>query len=89
MNDVSTVYIKIFKIDYLYNVFVLIKIYRTNLGDKKFNTLKKYVQDFISFLDNGNPLFPTSLQDSYLHNSVESYFKLIKKETQSAIVRED
>jgi len=57
----------------------IIKIYRKNLGKKKFSTLKKYANDFIGFLDNGNSLFPDSVQEEYLRSSIYGYFNLIKK----------
>ncbi len=40
----------------------IIKIYRNNLRKKKFNTLNEYANNFIAFLNNGNPLFPNSIQ---------------------------
>lgn len=55
-----------------------IKIYRNSLGKKKFNTLKEYATNFVKFLDNGNPLFPNSVQEEYLRDSVYAYFKFIK-----------
>jgi len=55
----------------------IIKVYRNNLGKKKFNTLKEYANGFIEFLDNGNSLFPASVQEDYLHSSIYAYFHLI------------
>ena len=46
----------------------IIKIYRTKLGQNKFDTLKEYANNFIDFLDNENPLFPESVQEDYLRN---------------------
>jgi len=57
----------------------IIKIYRNELGKKKFNTLKEYAENFIGFLDNGNPLFPNSVQKEYLRISTYGYFGLIIK----------
>jgi len=56
----------------------IIKIYRNKLGKKKFATLKEYADDFIEFLDNGNPLFPDSVQEDYLRSSIYAYFNFIK-----------
>ncbi len=56
----------------------IIKIYRNKLGKKRFDTLNEYTEDFIKFLDNGNPLFPSSLQDDYLKSSIYAYFNFIK-----------
>lgn len=56
----------------------IIKIYRKKLGNKNLETLDDYVNDFIEFLDNGNPLFPYSVQEDYLRSSIYAYFKFIK-----------
>lgn len=56
----------------------IIKIYRNKLGKKKFGSLKEYVNDFVVFLDNGNPLFPDSMQKEYLRSSIYAYFDFIK-----------
>jgi hypothetical protein len=56
----------------------IIKIYRNKLRKKKFDTLREYADDFIAFLDNGNPLFPNFVQEKHLRNSIYSYFILIK-----------
>ncbi len=58
----------------------IIKIYREKeLGKKAFETLEEYGRDFIAFLDNGNPLFPDSVQENYLRSSIYAYFNLIRK----------
>lgn len=57
----------------------IIKIYRSNLGERKFDTLQEYADDFIAFLDNGNPLFPESEQEDYLYSTTLSYFGVIEK----------
>jgi len=57
----------------------IIKVYRDNLGKKKSSTLKEYANRFIDFLDNGNPLFPDSVQKEYLRISIYGYFDLIIK----------
>lgn len=56
----------------------IIKVFRNNFSEDKFNTLKEYANAFIEFLDNGNPLFPDSFQDDYFHGSIHAYFELIK-----------
>ena len=58
----------------------IIKIYREKqLGKRDFETLEEYGRDFIAFLDNGNPLFPDSVQEDYLRSSIYAYFNFIKK----------
>jgi len=57
----------------------IIKIYRSNLGEGKFDTLSQHADDFIGFLGDGNPLFPDSEQEKYLYASTLSYFGVIKE----------
>ena len=52
----------------------IIKIYRSKLGKHNFATFKKYVGDFVSFLNNGNPLFPEAQQKKYLYGVTSGYF---------------
>jgi|Deesub1362A_J573_1020465.scaffolds.fasta_scaffold01520_7 hypothetical protein len=56
----------------------IIKVYRNKLGKKSFNTLEEYAMDFISFLDNGNPMFPDFVQEEYLRNYIYGYFEFIR-----------
>lgn len=58
----------------------IIKVYRNNLVKKKFNALKEYTNNFIQFLDNGNPLFPDSVQDEYVKSSIYSYFNFVRRQ---------
>jgi len=59
----------------------IIKIYRNKLGKQKFDTLEEYADDFIAFLNNGNPLFPEDVQKEYLYGSILNFFsEVIKKE---------
>lgn len=57
---------------------VIIKVYRKKLGQKRFDTLGECAKGFVAFLDNGNPLFPESVQNEYLGVSIYAYFRLIK-----------
>lgn len=63
----------------------IVKIYRNNLRKKKFNTLNEYANNFIAFLNNGNPLFPNSIQEEYLSTSIHSYFNYIKNKIKKKI----
>ena len=56
----------------------IIKIYRRQLGKKRFDTLQEYSSDFISFLNSENPLFPETEQMDHVFNMCLSYFELIK-----------
>jgi len=59
---------------------IIIKIYRTDLGKKKFDTLEEYAKNFMAFLDCGNPLFPDSVQEAYLSSTIYSYLYYIGEE---------
>jgi hypothetical protein len=58
----------------------IIKIYRNQLGKKKFPILKGYTEDFIGFLGRESQLFPDSEQEKYVQNNIYGYFSLIKSE---------
>lgn len=58
----------------------IIKIYRNRLGTKKYSTLKEYAEDFLSFLDGNNPLFPESEQKNYFERFTYWYFSGLRKE---------
>jgi succinate dehydrogenase flavin-adding protein (antitoxin of CptAB toxin-antitoxin module) len=57
----------------------IIKIYRSKLGTKKFDTLKQYADDFLSFLSNNNALFPEAEQEKQFKFISLRYFNIIKK----------
>lgn len=58
----------------------IVKIYRNKLGRQRFDTLEEYADNFIAFLDNGNPLFPASEQERYLCAAVDAYFRFVREE---------
>lgn len=64
---------------------IIIKIYRTNLGKKKFDTLEEYAEDVMSFLDCGNHLFPDSVQEEYLLGTIYSYYYYIEGEIEEEV----
>jgi hypothetical protein len=57
----------------------IIKMYRRKLGDKGFATLKEYAADFVSFLDNGNTMFPEKQQEEFLFRNAVSFFEMVVK----------
>lgn len=63
----------------------IIKIYRKLLGEQKFDKLRDYADNFISFLDDGNKLFPDKLQKEYFYASISSYFHLIRNSIENKI----
>lgn len=66
----------------------IVKTYRNTLGRKSFNTLEEYANDFLSFLDNGNSLFPESLQLDYVLITLFQYFYYVKSHFLSSIESE-
>lgn len=58
----------------------LIKIYRENLKQKRFNTLEEYANDFLSYLSNRPSFFPKSIQDSWIISNIRGYYQLIRQE---------
>lgn len=63
----------------------LIKIYRSELDRKNFDTLKEYAEDFIDFLKQSNEFFPESEQKKYFEESLYGYFFHIRKVIDSEI----
>ncbi len=63
----------------------IIKIYKAKLGKKNFDTLKKYADDFMGFLDNGNHLFPEPVQKEYLLTTVYGYFYFIEEQIEKKV----
>lgn len=58
---------------------IIIKIYRSKLKNKKFDTLKEYSDDFLDFLNREKQLFPESEQENHLKRYIYSYFFHIKQ----------
>lgn len=63
----------------------IIKIYRGNSGEKKFDTLKEYANNFITYLNNDSPLFPETEQKKHLYRNTFIYFTLIKKDIEERV----
>jgi hypothetical protein len=63
----------------------IIKIYRKRVGDKKFDTVKEYANDFIEFLKNNSRLFPDSEQEKYIIGCIYGFFNKVKKEIVASI----
>ncbi len=57
----------------------IIKIYRADLGSKKFSTLEHYAKDFLGFLSDNTQLFPQDVQLHSFGDLVGSYFTRIAK----------
>lgn len=57
----------------------IIKIYRSRLSSKKFDTLESYAKDFLAFLSDNAQLFPKEVQADYFLELIGSYFLQIRK----------
>lgn len=58
----------------------IIKIYRSELGKRKYSTLIEYADNFISFLSGNNSLFPEKEQEKCFFTSINGYFNIIRSE---------
>ncbi len=56
----------------------IVKVYKTQLQKRKFDTLKEYALDFINFLEKSKTLFPDSEREEHIKNSIYGNFKIIK-----------
>jgi len=67
----------------------IIKIYREKLGKKNFDTINDYANDFITFLDEKNPIFTENAQKEHFKEMISQYFNYVRgnciKEMQSVI----
>lgn len=59
---------------------IIIKMYRDELGKKSFLTLEEYAGNFLNYLDNGNPLFPESVQKAQIKESIDAYFNYVNND---------
>lgn len=60
----------------------IIKIYRNELGDIKFDTLEEYADSFLAFLTQEEvemKLFPNNVQENYMYSTIRNYFRYIKE----------
>jgi hypothetical protein len=62
----------------------IIKIYRIELENNKFENLNEYTKDFIEFLKRfikeNNEIFTEEIQNNYFKSMIISYFELIKRD---------
>ncbi len=63
----------------------IIKIYRSGLGEKGFDSLEEYADDFLSFLNRDKKMFPESEQEKYVQERVYIYFYLISEQIKKRI----
>jgi hypothetical protein len=64
----------------------LIKVYRTKLGQRSFDTLDHYANDFIRFLEERNTLFPPTAEDAHVKRAARNLFTKIADEIEERIL---
>lgn len=63
----------------------IIKMFRRELGNKRFATLEEYGQSLIAFLDHNERLFPEALQDRFYLRSLEQIFSALAERIEEEI----
>jgi len=63
----------------------IIKVYRKKLGDKSFHTVYEYAEDFLSFLENNENMFPMEVQEEFAKSLIYRYFIHIRNEIENEI----
>jgi len=63
----------------------IIKEYRKLIDTKELPKIRDYANNFISFLDANNKLFPEAQQWSYCESDINNYFLVIKQETKKKL----
>ena len=63
----------------------IIKIYRNELENTHFSSLKEYAMHFLNFLEKKKHLFPSSEQDEYVKRAVYTYFHDIKQNIEEIV----
>jgi hypothetical protein len=54
---------------------IVIRLYAQTLGDKRFDRLEQYAEDFFRFIESATSLFPESNQREWFRESVRAYWK--------------
>jgi len=57
---------------------IIIKMYRTALGKRKFDSLDDYAEDFLNFLTGPKELFPEEIQGKYYKSMFTGYFLYLR-----------
>lgn len=64
---------------------IVIKTYGKHLGNKKFNKLSDYCNDFLNYLAKNKTLFPETEQKKYISGNIEGYFTYLRKKISDTI----
>lgn len=57
----------------------IIKIYRSELQDKTFDTLEQYASDFLNFLGDQVRFFTKEAQDAWIISNIRGYFEVVRE----------
>ncbi len=55
----------------------IVKIYRKELAENRFDALREYTNNFLQFLDNNTIIFPESIQRDFVDSCIKNEFKQI------------
>ncbi|MCM1991305.1 hypothetical protein [Oceanirhabdus seepicola] len=58
---------------------IIIKLYRTKLGEKTYNTLKEYCDDFFDFIINDNRFSNKISEEKYIYVTVNNFIKHLER----------
>lgn len=64
---------------------LIIKLYREQLGNERFNTLAEYADNFLTFLSNSNELFTLEQQKKVFNNLIINFYKVMLKKISTQI----
>jgi len=57
----------------------IIKIFRESLGDKRYDSLQEYADEFFEFVRTTNNFFPESSQKAWVQRNIRGYYEFILK----------
>ena len=63
---------------------IIVKEFRSKLGDQSYDTLQEYADHFWDFLANSQELFPQTNRDNYIAMQAYSYLDIIYRELETA-----
>lgn len=65
----------------------IVKVYREELGDKKFNTVKEYGLDFLRYISKNMSFFPEEIQERHFKEKTWKYLTSQKSFLDDSIIR--
>jgi len=67
---------------------IIIKMYRTALGKRKFDSLDDYAEDFLNFLTGPKELFPEEIQGKYYKSMFTGYFLYLRDNIEKKVKKQ-